>query len=189
VERQIKGWMARWEKAKTREVPLMEKLGAWFLEHMPQSPAPALIHNDFYLHNIMLGADDPGKVVGVFDWEMSTIGDPLIDLGVSLGYWRDRTDPPETIDPGLPQPHTLAPGFLTRDELAARYAKRTGRDLSNLPFYRSWAHWKNATVVEQIYARYARGQTSDPRFAVMGNQAPALAWAAARVASELGFRE
>jgi aminoglycoside phosphotransferase (APT) family kinase protein len=81
LKRQITGWMARWEKAKTREVPLMEKLGAWFLENMPASPPPALIHNDFYLHNIMLGADNPGDVVGVFDWEMCTIGDPLVDLG------------------------------------------------------------------------------------------------------------
>jgi aminoglycoside phosphotransferase (APT) family kinase protein len=189
LQRQITGWMQRWERAKTREVPLMEKLGAWFLEKMPESPPPTVIHNDFYLHNIMLGADDPGTVVGVFDWEMSTIGDPLVDLGVSLGYWRDRTDPEELIEqPGTP-PHTLRRGFMTRDELAHRYAKRTGRDLSQIDFYRSWAHWKNATVVEQIYARYVRGQTHDPRFAIMGNQAPALARAAAMVASRLGFRE
>jgi aminoglycoside phosphotransferase (APT) family kinase protein len=188
VERQIKGWMGRWEKAKTREVPLMNHLGAWFLEHLPESQAPALIHNDFYLHNIMLGADDPGRVVGVFDWEMSTIGDPLIDLGVALGYWRDRTDPPEILDLSQGHVHTIAPGFLTRDEMAARYAQRTGRDLSQMAFYRAWAHWKNATVVEQIYARFARGQTSDPRFALMGNQAPALALGAARIASQLGFR-
>jgi aminoglycoside phosphotransferase (APT) family kinase protein len=188
VERQIKGWMGRWEKARTREVPLMNKLGAWFLDHMPPSSPPALIHNDFYLHNIMLGADDPGKVVGVFDWEMSTIGDPLIDLGVTLAYWRDRTDPPNLLDLSEGHVHTLAPGFLTRDEMAERYAKRTGRDLSRLAFYRAWAHWKNATVVEQIYARYVRGQTSDPRFATMGNQAPALALAAAMVAGQLGFR-
>jgi aminoglycoside phosphotransferase (APT) family kinase protein len=188
VERQIKGWMARWEKAKTREVPLMNQLGAWFLEHLPHSQAPALIHNDFFLHNVMLGLDDPGKVVGVFDWEMSTIGDPLIDLGVTLGYWRDRTDPPDLLDLSQGHVHTIAPGFLTRDEMAERYARRTGRDLSEIAFYRAWAHWKNATVVEQIYARYVRGQTSDPRFANMGNQAPALAYAAAMVASQLGFR-
>lgn len=189
VERQIKGWMARWEKAKTREVPLMNKLGAWFLEKMPESQAPTIIHNDFYLHNIMLGSDDPGQVVGVFDWEMSTIGDPMIDLGVSLGYWRDRADPDELLALNQGEAHTVRPGFMTRDELAERYARRTGRDVGRLPFYRAWAHWKNATVVEQIYARYARGQTSDPRFAVMGNQAPALAHAAAAVAAQLGFRE
>ena len=74
MQRQITGWMGRWEKAKTREVPLMNKLGAWFLEHMPAAQPPVLLHNDFYLHNVMLAAGDSGKVVGVFDWEMSTAG-------------------------------------------------------------------------------------------------------------------
>jgi aminoglycoside phosphotransferase (APT) family kinase protein len=189
VERQITGWMGRWERAKTREVPLMNKLGAWFLANMPKPQAPTLLHNDFYLHNIMLGEDDPGNVVGVFDWEMSTVGDPMIDLGTSLGYWRDRTDPPELLALSQGEAHTLRPGFLTRDGLAQRYAKRTGRDISAIAFYRAWAHWKNATVVEQIYVRYVRGQTNDPRFATMGDQAPALASAAARSATPLGFRE
>lgn len=189
LKRQITGWMERWERAKTREVPLMNKLGAWFLEHMPESPAPSVIHNDFYLHNMMLDFKDPGHVVGVFDWEMSTIGDPLVDLGIALGYWRDKDDPAELIEISMGGAHTLKPGFLSRAEMAERYAKRTGRDLSNFEFYWAWAHWKNATVVEQIYARYARGQTSDPRFSIMGPHAPVLARAAARVAGRLGFRE
>ncbi|MFZ0888551.1 MAG: phosphotransferase family protein [Candidatus Binataceae bacterium] len=189
LERQIKGWMQRWERAKTREVPLMERLGAWYLENMPEAQAPTILHNDFYLHNIMLDAQDPGRVVGVFDWEMSTLGDPMIDLGISLAYWRDRTDPEDLLELSQGVVHTIQPGFFTREELAERYAKKTGRDLSRLGYFRSWAHWKNATVVEQIYARYVRGQTSDPRFAPMSIQAPALAAAAAGVAKELGFRE
>ena len=189
LKRQITGWMGRWEKAKTREVPLMEKLGAWFLENMPVSPPPTLIHNDFYLHNIMLGSDNPGKVVGVFDWEMSTIGDPLVDLGIAIGYWRDRTDPDELLATSQGEAHTLRPGFMTRDELLHRYSLRTGRDVSGIAFYWSWAHWKTATVVEQIYVRYVRGQTTDPRFALMGPMAPALAIAAARVAAQLGFKD
>jgi aminoglycoside phosphotransferase (APT) family kinase protein len=189
VERQITGWMGRWERAKTREVPLMNKLGAWYQENMPAPQPPALLHNDFYLHNIMLGADDPGKVVGVFDWEMSTIGDPMIDLGTALGYWREKDDPEELLAQSHgAEPHTVRPGFMTREQMANRYSKRTGRDVSQIAFYRSWAHWKNATVIEQIYVRYVKGQTTDPRFALMGDSAPALATAAAIAARPLGFR-
>src|SRR5207249_195949 len=151
LERQIRGWMARWEKAKTREVPLMNRLGEWLLEHMPAPQKPAIIHNDFYLHNVMLGRDDPGRIAGVFDWEMSTLGDPMVDLGVAMGYWREASDPPELLQTSQGQAHTTMPGFLTRIEMAERYAKRTGRDVSRLPYYRAWAHWKNATVVQQIY--------------------------------------
>jgi aminoglycoside phosphotransferase (APT) family kinase protein len=189
LKRQITGWMGRWEKAKTREVPLMEKLGGWFLDHMPDSPPPSLIHNDYYLHNLMIDFADPGQVVGVFDWEMSTIGDPLVDFGVALGYWREPDDPPDLLATGEGEVHTLRPGFMNRDELIHRYATRTGRDLSNMPYYWAWAHWKNATVVEQIYVRYVRGQTTDPRFAGMGTHPPALASAAARIARRLGFRD
>jgi aminoglycoside phosphotransferase (APT) family kinase protein len=188
LERQINGWMKRWESAKTREVPLMEKLGAWFLDNLPPAQAPAIVHNDFYLHNVMVDFKDPGKIVGVFDWEMSTLGDPLVDVGIALNYWRDKNDPPELLATSQGEIHTLRPGFMTRGELIQRYAKRTGRDLSNVAYYWAWAHWKNATVVEQIYVRYVRGQTSDPRFAAMGTHAPALAIAAAHVASRLGFR-
>jgi aminoglycoside phosphotransferase (APT) family kinase protein len=189
VKRQVTGWMARWEKAKTREVPLMEKLGAWYLENLPVSPPPTLLHNDFYLHNIMLGVENPGKVVGVFDWEMATLGDPLIDLGTSMNYWREKSDPEELLATSQGEAHTMRPGFLTRDELLHRYSKRTGRDVSNAAFYWSWAHWKTATVVEQIYVRFVRGQTTDPRFELMGPMAPALAIAAARVAAQLGFKD
>src|SRR5262249_30326967 len=130
---------------------------------------------------------DPGRVAGVFDWEMSTLGDPLIDLGIGLGYWREKSDPEELLATGQGEVPTLRPGFLSRDEMTQRYAKRTGCDVSHMPFYLAWAHWKTATVVEQIYARYVRGQTSDPRFSQMGGQAPALALASSLVAERLGF--
>ncbi len=189
LRRQIVGWMDRWEHAKTREVPLMNKLGAWFLEHMPPAQPPALIHNDYYLHNMMLDFDDPGHIVGLFDWEMSTIGDPLIDLGIAMGYWREKTDPGELLETSQGGAHTLMPGFLSRREMIDRYAKRTGRDMRHFDFYWAWAHWKNATVVEQIYVRYVRGQTTDPRFATMGSHAPVLAHVGALVASRIGFKE
>ncbi|HUA32536.1 MAG TPA: phosphotransferase family protein [Candidatus Binataceae bacterium] len=189
LNRQTSGWMKRWEAAKTREVPLMEKLGAWFLEHTPPAQPPAIIHNDFYLHNIMVDAKDPGIITGVFDWEMSTLGDPLVDIGIALNYWRDKTDPDELLLTSQGEVPTLRPGFLSREQLIERYGKRTGRDMSNIGYYWAWAHWKTATVVEQIYVRYVRGQTTDPRFAQMGGFAPGLAHAAALVARREGFKE
>ena len=134
MQRQITGWMGRWEKAKTREVPLMNKLGAWFLEHMPAPQKPVLLHNDFYLHNVMFAPDNSGKVVGVFDWEMSTLGDPMIDLGLTISYWRQADDPPELIALSEGYAHTTAPGFLSRDELLAalRDAQRTRREHGGL---------------------------------------------------------
>ncbi len=189
LRRQITGWMDRWEKAKTVEVPLMNKLGAWFLENMPPVQKPVLLHNDYYLHNVMFAPDNSGKVVGLFDWEMSTLGDPMVDLGIALNYWRDPDDAAELIDLAEGHAHTILPGFLTRRELAARYAQRTGRDVSHIEYYWPWAQWKTATVVQQIYVRFVRGQTTDPRFESMGKQPPVLARAAARVVSKLGFKE
>ena len=189
VRRQITGWMDRWEKAKTGEVPLMNKLGAWFLENIPAAQKPVLLHNDFYLHNVMFAPDNSGRVVGVFDWEMSTLGDPMIDVGTALNYWRDPDDPPELLELSEGYAHTTRPGFLKRAELVERYAKRTGRDLGKIDFFRAWALWKTSTVVQQIYVRFVRGQTSDPRFESMGKQPPVLAATAARVVAKMGFKE
>jgi len=189
VERQITGWMGRWERAKTQELPLMNKLGAWYLANMPPPQPPALLHNDFYLHNIMLDERDFGHITGVFDWEMATIGDPMVDFGLSLSYWRDPDDPEDLLELSEGHAHTTKPGFLKRAQLAARYANKTGRDISSLPFYRSWAWWRNATVVQQIYVRFVRGQTTDPRFERMGAHPPILARAAAQLAAQLGFKE
>lgn len=187
LRRQVAGWMERWERAKTREVPLMNRLGAWLLDNMPPAQSPVLLHNDFFLHNIMFDANDFGRVTAVFDWEMSTLGDPMIDLGIALSYWREQRDPPDLLAIEQGEPHTIKPDFLRPVELAEHYARKTGRDLSHLDYYRAWAHWKRATVVEQIYARYVRGQTTDGRFAALGTFAPTLARAAAAVASRVGF--
>lgn len=187
--RQVKSWMERWERARTRAVPLMNRLGAWFAANLPDAQPPALIHNDFFLHNVMIAPDDPGRIVAVLDWEMATIGDPMVDLGIALAYWRDRSDPEELLALNPGENHTLRPGFMTRAELAERYARRTGRELRGIDYYVGWAYWKNATVVEQLYARYARGDTSDERYATMVNEAPVLARAAAAKLSAFGFRE
>jgi aminoglycoside phosphotransferase (APT) family kinase protein len=187
LRRQIVGWMDRWEKAKTEELPLMNRLGAWLLDHLPTPQKPVLLHNDFYLHNVMFARDNSGIVVGVFDWEMATLGDPLIDLGVALNYWRDPDDAPDLIALSEGHAHTARPGFMTRTELVERYALRTGRDVSDSPYYRAFALWKTATVVQQIYVRFVRGQTHDPRFGTMGVQPPVLARIAAEVVAKLGF--
>jgi aminoglycoside phosphotransferase (APT) family kinase protein len=188
LKRQITGWMDRWEKAKTAEVPLMNQLGGWFLENLPPAQPPVLLHNDYYLHNVMFARDNSGAVVGVFDWEMSTLGDPLVDLGIALNYWRDADDAPDLIALSEGHAHTTQPGFLTRDQLVDRYAHRTRRDVTYAPYYRAWALWKTATVVQQIYVRFVRGQTHDPRFGRMGIQPPMLARTAAEVVARLGFK-
>ena len=110
----------------------MDRLGAWYLEHMPAPLKPDILHNDFYLHNLMLDEKNPRQVNGVFDWEMSTLGDPMIDLGIALGYWRERVDV-EIIKLAEIEPHTFKAGFLSRADMLQRYAKRTGRDVSSFP--------------------------------------------------------
>ena len=163
VSRQVKGWSERWQRAKTTTVPAMETVMLWLNEHMPPESVPStLVHNDFKLDNVILAANEPNQVIGVLDWEMSTVGDPLIDLGVILGYWSQAKDPVarrESISPV-----TCEPGWLTRQELITRYGEKTGRDLSHIVFYETFAIFKLAVVLQQIYYRYACGQTKDERF-------------------------
>jgi len=121
----------------------------------------------------MLAADDPGRVVAVLDWDMTTLGDPLIDLGTLLGYWPEASDPPDRLAIAM-QPTYLA-GFPTRAEITQRYAARSGRDLAHLPFYETFALFKLAVVLQQIYVRFVRGQTQDDRFAAMGESVKRLA--------------
>ena len=159
LERQVRGWFERWNRAQTETIPLMERLMGWLSERMPVSPSPTLVHNDFKLDNVMLNASDPGKIAAVLDWEMATVGDPLVDLGVLLCYWSQPSDPGGT-KPTL----TSQPGWFTRDELVQRYAEKTGRDVSLLGYYEVFALFKLAVVLQQIYVRFHRGQTKDERF-------------------------
>jgi aminoglycoside phosphotransferase (APT) family kinase protein len=165
VRRQVEGWTRRYADARTDDVPSVEQAAKWLADHLPRERGAALIHNDFKHDNAVLDAADLSRVVGVLDWEMSTLGDPLMDLGTMLGYWVEEgdTDELKMIAFG---PTTL-PGSLTRRELAARYAARTGRDVSGLLFHYCFALFKTAVVVQQIYARYKAGLTKDERFAVM----------------------
>ncbi len=177
VRRQIEGWTRRYRNARTDDVPDIERAAAWLAGHMPPESGAALIHNDYKYDNLVLAPDDLSRIVGVLDWEMSTIGDPLMDLGTTLGYWVEANDPPELQSLALNL--TTLPGNLTRRELIQRYAERSGRDLSNVLFYYVYALFKIAVIVQQIYARYKAGLTEDERFAMMGYVVRMLGRAAA----------
>ncbi len=164
LERQVKGWIERYFRAQTDEIPEVESLIRWITGHIPQSPAASVIHNDFKLNNMLFSKEDVTKATAVLDWEMTTIGDPLFDLAVSLCYWINPSDP-EAMKSVLPTVTTL-PGFLTREQFMELYAQKSGRDLSSMQFYMTFAHFKLAVILQQIYARWKRGQTQDERFAV-----------------------
>ena len=164
VARQVRGWTERWHGSKTSEVPEMESLAAWLEQRIPLDPArPAIVHGDFKLDNVML--DAAGNVTAVFDWEMSAIGDPLIDVGILLCYW--------LYTGGV----TTRPGWFTREEILDRYGA------GDVSFYEIFAIFKLAVIIQQIYARYVRGQTDDPRFATLGERVTQLARLAAKLAS------
>jgi len=165
VERQVRGWTERYAGSQTDDLPAVTELGRWLAEHLPRDGAPALIHNDFKLDNVVLDRHDPTRIIGVLDWEMCTLGDPLMDLGTTLSYWVDADDaePFHAVRWG---PTTL-PGSLTRREVAERWAARTGRDVSNVLFYYCFGLFKTAVVLQQIYFRYAKGLTQDERFAML----------------------
>jgi len=162
VERQVRGWAERYTGSQTDDIAAMTEVAAWLAAHRPGDGAPALIHNDFKFDNVIF---DPqlDRIIGVLDWEMATIGDPLMDLGTSLSYWMQATDAPLFRQPlfGV----TSQPGMLTREEIAARYLARSGRSTDALVFYYAFGLFKTAVILQQIYYRYAKGLTKDPRFA------------------------
>lgn len=176
--RQVRGWTERYEKARTDDIPDVEAVARWLAEHTPAESGAALIHNDFKYDNVVL-APDLGRVLAVLDWEMSTIGDPLMDLGTSLSYWVEADDPP--MFSALRFGPTDAPGSLRRLELVERWAERTGRPVTNLVFYFAFALFKLAVVAQQLYRRYAMGLTKEPRYALMLEGVKGLSRAAVRV--------
>ena len=172
LERQVKGWIERYNRSQNDESPDVTSLTRWLVEQIPDSPAPTLIHNDFKLNNMLLDAHDLARPVAVLDWEMSTIGDPLFDLAVSLSYWVQPNDSAElrAILPTV----THLPGFMSRTEFMERYAAKSGRDLSSMHFYLIFAYFKLSVIIQQIYIRWLRGQTQDPRFAIFGSRVHTL---------------
>lgn len=163
LERQVRGWIERYHGSRTHDIPEFERISAWLVDHIPAMGAPALIHNDYKYDNVVFDAADVTRIVGVLDWEMSTIGDPLSDLGSTLTYWIEPQDEEELQK--IRWCPSTAPGSLTRAQLVERYAKFTGRDVSSMVFYLVFARFKVAVIVQQIYFRYHQGLTKDPRFA------------------------
>lgn len=170
--RQVRGWIGRYEAARTDDNPRVAPLVTWLRAQLPEGQPPTMIHNDFKLNNLLFAADDLTRIVGVVDWEMATIGDPLFDLAVSLSYWVEPDDPPalRAILPAV----TDHSGFLRRAEVAARYATLSGRDLGALDYYLTLAYFKLAVILQQIYARWQHGQTRDERFRSFGSRVHVL---------------
>lgn len=160
VRRQVEGWIKRYQNAKTDEIPGMDSVAEWLMANIPEtSNVPTLIHNDYKYDNVVFAAD-LSTISAVLDWEMATIGDPLMDLGTTLGYWAEDDDPIPLKMFGL----TSLAGNLNREEVVARYAERTGRDVSNIVFYYVFGLLKIVVIAQQIYARFKLGFTKDTRF-------------------------
>ncbi len=176
VSRQVDGWSRRWEVARTRPVPDMEVAAQLLHEQIPVPQAATILHNDYKLDNTMV--DDRGDIVAVFDWDMSTRGDPLVDLGTFLAYWADPDSPTFPI---FGERAVAVGPFLSHDEILEVYAATTGFDVSGVRFYEGLALFRIAVIIEQIFARYQAGQTTDPRFAAFEPLAPILAAAAREV--------
>ncbi len=174
VERQVRGWSERWHGSQTTELMEMDALAAWLIERLPPDPQrPTLVHGDFKLDNVMLDARDVERIVGVFDWEMSAIGDPLVDLGILLTYWVHTATGSASRDAVTSV--TNRDGWYTRGEILERYGERTRLDLTNITFYEVFAVFKLSVVLQQIFYRYFRGQTDDPRFAGLDSRVTWLA--------------
>ena len=176
LQRQVQGWAGRWERARTHDLPAMSRLAEWLQQHLPTSQPATIVHNDYKIDNLMLDLDDPGRVNAVLDWEMATVGDPLVDLGIVLCYWPQADDPDmrrEAISPV-----TANPGWFSRRQLLERYGAATGRDLSGISYYEVFGLYKLAVILQQIYYRYHIGQTSDRRFADFDQRVRGLAEAA-----------
>jgi aminoglycoside phosphotransferase (APT) family kinase protein len=158
LERQLRRWTGLWEVNATRELAGCVEVGELLKASMPESPPSTVVHGDYRLGNVMVGLDAPAHLVAILDWEMATIGDPLADLGYLVASW---TEPGADDHPLLLAPVTDRPGFPSRDELVARYAERTGRDVSRLRWYEAFALWKASVFCEAIYGRYIRGERDD----------------------------
>jgi len=184
VQRQVEGWTKRYYGSQTDDVPVVAQVASWLEANRPAESGAALIHNDFKFDNVVLDVADPTRIVGILDWEMSTVGDPLMDLGTFLSYWVEAADGPiMQLFRGGP---TDAPGALTRRELIERYSLRTGRDVPKAHFYYVFGLFKTAVVVQQIYYRYKQGLTKDERFSHFGAGVVALCEHAARAIERAG---
>ncbi len=182
LERQVRRWSQQWERSQTSALPEIDELILRLHAALPASPAATIVHGDYRLGNLALDPHDPGRVVAIFDWEMATLGDPLADLGYTLIYWTDPDDPPPAGGIGTASTFTSLPGFFTRADITAEYARRSGRSVEAVDFYQVLALYKLAVISEGIYARYLQGKTLGDGFAGTTRSAAALAQRALAIA-------
>ncbi|HLA44260.1 MAG TPA: phosphotransferase family protein, partial [Aggregatilineales bacterium] len=153
--------------------PVFEDVYVWLKDNLPPENPASLLHNDYKLDNVMFQNDDPSNLIAIFDWDMCTLGDPLVDLGTLLAYWTEKSDPP--FYRGLLGMPSADYGFMTRAELTARYTERSGHSVKQIRFYHVLALYRLVVIIAQIYIRYHRGQTQDQRFAEFGKIIPVIA--------------
>jgi aminoglycoside phosphotransferase (APT) family kinase protein len=168
LQRQVEGWSERWKRAATGPIPVMDPVMEWLASERPEPRRVAMLHQDYKFDNVMFAPRDPSRMTAVLDWEMATVGDPLADLGLTLTYW------------SLPEAQKVAgmeesAGWWNREQMIERYVEKTGFSVEGLHWYEVLGTFKLAVIIQQIYARYAHGQTSDQRFAAMGAMARGLA--------------
>jgi aminoglycoside phosphotransferase (APT) family kinase protein len=160
VRRQVEGWIKRYGVAETDNLADMNFLSEWLLKKMPNDNPPAFLHNDYKYDNVMLNPDNLSEIRAILDWEMSTVGDPMMDVGATLAYWSEPNDGVAFKNFNL----TWLEGNLTREEFVQLYAQKSGRDVSNIVYYFAFGTYKNAVIMQQIYKRYKDGFSKDPRF-------------------------
>ncbi len=170
LERQIRRWGQQWERSKTRELPGVDEIARRLHAALPESGTPTIVHGDYRLDNTMMSTTDPGQIVAVLDWEMSTLGDPLADLGLLLLYWGNAGA--QIIATG--SAIDASAGYMTSDEIVERYAQQSGRSVDALDWYVVFAFYKLAIIVEGIHARFQMGKTLGDGFDAMGQTVVAL---------------
>jgi aminoglycoside phosphotransferase (APT) family kinase protein len=178
ARRQVEGWTKRYFNAKTDEWAELESAIEWLNSRIPAANEACLIHNDYKFDNVILNPDDLTQITGVLDWEMAAIGCPLMDFGTTLGYWADPSAPKSLFYAGFNPVRLMS--TITRKELAEMYAKKSGRDLSNILYYYVFGLFKIAVIAQQIYARYAKGFTDNEKFAQFNLHAKILGEIAAK---------
>jgi len=163
VQRQVEGWVKRYYAAETDKIETLDAVAKWMPEHLPRHQHYTLLHNDYKYDNVILNPDNLSEITGVLDWEMATVGDPLMDLGATLAYWFEAGEGDTFKAYNL----TWLPGNFTRKQVIDHYAEKSGRDLSDISFYYVFGLFKNAVIAQQIYHRWKQGHSSDARFGAL----------------------
>lgn len=162
VRRQIEGWNKRYTQARTWNVPKAKKIMQWLEDNIPEREIICMTHNDFRFDNMVLDAKDPTRILGILDWELSALGDPLMELGATMAYWTQADD--DFLASSVRRQPTHLPGMLTREEVVAYYCDKMGLKIDNWVFYEVYGYFRLAGIIQQIYYRYHHKQTRNPQF-------------------------